>query len=62
MAKLNGSVNILSGKQADGDYVEQLSGISRVLTTTFQKGLIVLTTYRPGYISGDSEFGGLSRL
>lgn len=62
MAKSNGSVNILSGKQADGDYVEQLSGISRVLTTMFQKGLIVLTTYRPGYISGDSEFGGLYRL
>lgn len=41
MAKLNGSANILSGKQADGDYVEQSSGI---LTAMFQKGLIVLTT------------------
>lgn len=44
MAKSNGSANILSGKQADGDYVEQLSGISGVLTIRFQKGLIVLTT------------------
>lgn len=44
MAKSNGSANILSGKQADGDYAEQLSGISGVLTIIFQKWLIVLTT------------------
>lgn len=31
MAKSNGSANILLGKQADEDYVEQLSGISGVL-------------------------------
>lgn len=38
MAKSNGSANILSGKQADGDYVEQSSGISGVLTAIFSKG------------------------
>lgn len=40
MAKSNGSANILSGKQADGDYVEQLSGISGVLLQFFKRGLL----------------------
>lgn len=38
MAKSNGSASILSGKQADGDYVEQLSGISGVLNYNVSKG------------------------
>lgn len=39
MDKSNGSANILSGKQADEDFVEQLSGTFGVFDYGFLKGL-----------------------
>lgn len=38
MDKSNGSANILSGKPADGDFVEQLSGILGVFDCNVLKG------------------------
>lgn len=41
MDKSNGSANILSGKQADGDFVAQLSGILGVFDrNVFWMGLL----------------------